>query len=291
MRLLITDLDNTLYDWVTYFANSFEAMVKSLAKTLSTEEERLLDEFKAVHQRYGNSEQPFAALELPSVREKFGELSGKEILDALRVPLAAFNKARDEHLHLYPKVSETLQELSERGVIIVGHTEAIAVNAYSRLKRLGVVQYFKHIYALQGHLEPHPDPTRNISRNPPPGLISIVPSRERKPNPALLTDICKRESVPTNQAWYVGDSLTRDVSMAKSAGVKAVWARYGTNYDKRLWNVLVRVTHWTEEDVRREAQLRTLSKDISPDFIIDCFAELLNLSGLRQPHENITVTA
>lgn len=265
--------------------------MKSLATTLSIEEERLLDEFKAVHQRYGNSEQPFAVLELPSVREKFAGLSRGEILYALRVPLAAFNKARDEHLHLYPKVFETLQELSKRGVIIVGHTEAIAVNAYSRLKKLGVVQYFKHIYALEGHLEPHPDPARYSSRNPPSGLISIVPSRERKPNPALLTDICRREGIPLNQAWYVGDSLTRDVSMAKSAGAKAVWARYGTNYDKKLWDILVRVTHWTDEDVKREAELRTLSKDIAPDFIIDCFAEILTLSGLKNIQEDIRVSA
>jgi len=41
MRLLITDLDNTLYDWITYFANSFRAMVKDLATTLDVEEDLL----------------------------------------------------------------------------------------------------------------------------------------------------------------------------------------------------------------------------------------------------------
>ena len=68
MRLLITDLDNTLYDWVTYFANSFLAMVKGLATTLDVAEETLLDEFKAVHRHYGNSEHLLKILDLPSVR-------------------------------------------------------------------------------------------------------------------------------------------------------------------------------------------------------------------------------
>ena len=34
VRLLITDLDNTIYDWVTYFAQSFYDMVDEAAKLL-----------------------------------------------------------------------------------------------------------------------------------------------------------------------------------------------------------------------------------------------------------------
>jgi FMN phosphatase YigB (HAD superfamily) len=30
LKLLVTDLDNTLYDWVTFFAQSFDAMVAKL---------------------------------------------------------------------------------------------------------------------------------------------------------------------------------------------------------------------------------------------------------------------
>jgi phosphoglycolate phosphatase len=287
MKLLITDLDNTLYDWVTYFANSFQAMVRALANTLSVSEEKLLDEFKGVHQRYGNSEHPFAILELPSVRERFSDLSRAELLEALRVPLDIFNNVRDERLRLYPGVRETLEVLRKEHVLVVGHTEAIAVNAYSRLRKLGVVEYFHHLYALEAQLEPHPDPNREVARQPPPGLISLVPSRERKPNPALLIDICKKEGIHLSEACYIGDSLTRDVSMAKGAGVTAVWARYGTQYNRELWDILVRVTHWTDEDVKREAELRTLSKHVQPDYTIDRFADLLKLLSLEDNHLNI----
>jgi FMN phosphatase YigB (HAD superfamily) len=278
MRLLITDLDNTLYDWVTYFANSFSAMVRTLATVIAVPEETLLDEFKVVHQRYGNSEQPFAIFELPSVREAFPGASGEDLLVCLDLPLQAFRSTRAEHLRLYPTVESTLRALQRMGVTIVAHTEAIAVHSHYRLLRLGIVDYFRHIYALEGYLEPHPNPERAAELEPKPGFISTIPKSERKPNPELLLDICKRERVSPSEAWYVGDSLTRDISMAERAGVTGVWARYGTKYDKKLWDILVRITHWTDEDVRREAELRELFCDVQPDYIIDSFDDLLRLA-------------
>jgi FMN phosphatase YigB (HAD superfamily) len=53
VRLVITDVDNTLYDWVTYFASAFSAMLEELAKTLSLPRGKLLAEYKAVHRYHG----------------------------------------------------------------------------------------------------------------------------------------------------------------------------------------------------------------------------------------------
>lgn len=285
MRLLITDLDNTLYDWVTYFANSFRAMVKDLAATLDIQEETLLDEFKVVHQHYGNSEHPFAMFELPSVRRRFPNSSREELLYELESSLAAFRASREKHLRLYEGVHDTLKTVAEEGTIIVAHTEAVAIHAYYRLMRLDILKYFKHIYALEGFLEPHPNPSRAAELQPPPGLIETIPRDERKPNPELLQDICRREGIRVSDACYIGDSLSRDVSMAKTAGVTAVWARYGTGYEPNLWDILVRVTHWTDEDVAREAELRSLYSDIQPDYTIDRFVDLLDVLRLRDSYE------
>jgi FMN phosphatase YigB (HAD superfamily) len=288
MRLLITDLDNTLYDWVTYFATSFQAMVDSLAKNLGVDEERLLDEFKTVHQHYGNSEQPFAVFELPSVRSKYGNLSDHDLLHVLEEPLGAFNSQRNNQLRLYPTVRQTLNALHDNGVRIVAHTEAIAVNAYYRLYKLGIDDLFHRIYALKGNIRPHPDPKRGDALRMPEGLLNVVPKEERKPNPELLYDICHREGIRPEDAWYVGDSLIKDVAMANRAGVTAVWARYGTNYDPELWKTLVRVTHWTDGDVKREEELHHLHEKIKPDFTIDVFGEILALSGFISRIEDST---
>jgi phosphoglycolate phosphatase-like HAD superfamily hydrolase len=278
-KLLITDLDNTLYDWVTFYAHAFESLVDALVQVLHVPRERLLDEFKAIHQSYGNSEQPFSALELPAVREMFPGVASEELVTTLHRPFEAFNAARREHLRLYDGVAETLRELKAMSVTIVGHTEALAVNAWYRLRTLDIAQYFSRLYALEGRLLPHPVPGREKEHAHPPDVVRVVPRAERKPNPKLLLDICGREGVAPADACCVGDSLTRDVWMAKRAGVTAVWARYGVAYDPKLWDVLVRVTHWSAEDVAREAELKIRAGEAQADYTIDAFQELVSIVG------------
>ena len=278
MRLLITDLDNTLYDWVSYFALSFRAMVRELSLLLSIDEETLKDEFKAVHQLHGSSEYPFAILELPSVRAHFRSAPRSQVFHHLRKPLDAFNQSRNKHLSLYPSVMETLQYVQSLNIPVVGHTESIAELAFHRLQKLGILPFFTHLYALDGSLEPHPDTERDADAlRLPPGIVTFVPRDERKPNPALLKDICSKEGVSVSETVYVGDSLTRDVGMAKNAGVIAVWARYGTKYPPPLWAEIVRVTHWIEDDVKRETGLREMYRNIRPDLTIDSFSEIITL--------------
>ena len=41
MKLVIIDLDNTLYDWVSYFSNAFLAMVDVLEPLLEVDREAI----------------------------------------------------------------------------------------------------------------------------------------------------------------------------------------------------------------------------------------------------------
>jgi phosphoglycolate phosphatase-like HAD superfamily hydrolase len=188
--------------------------------------------------------------------------------------LHEFNSTRAKTLRLYEGVASTLSELRDRGVTIVGHTEAISVNAFYRLRKLGIDHFFEKLYALDGFVRPHPKGAPE-GASPREGFIEKVPPSERKPNPTLLLDICSRLGVTANDAVYVGDSLTRDISMAKQAGVLAVWAKYGTQYDRSLWGALVRITHWSDDDVRREEELRHRFANVEPDLTINAFTEVL----------------
>jgi phosphoglycolate phosphatase len=274
VRLLVTDLDNTLYDWVGSFAPSFRAMARELAVLLDVDEARLYREFKSVHCRHHNSEHPFAAFELPSVRRSFPRATPAELLAHLRGPLAAFDRMRIDTLRLYDGVADTLATLGARGVRVVGHTEAIGVTARQRLRLLGIEAHFSRVYCLAAALGPHPSTERVATAGV---TLHEVPRAERKPNPDLLRDICIREGVSVDDTVYVGDSLTRDVFMAKQAGVRAVWARYGRSYPEQDWETVVRVSHWTRSDVRREAKLKATAAGVEPDVTIDGFAEVLDL--------------
>ncbi|RYZ37980.1 MAG: HAD family hydrolase [Myxococcaceae bacterium] len=274
MQLLITDLDNTLYDWVSFFSRAFEAMAAGLTELLGVDSQVLFDEFKAVHRRFGDSEYPFALFELPSVRQRFGHLPADELRDRLDGPLHAFNSARHRELRLYDSVADTLERLVSDGVVVIGYTEALAVNAAFRLQKLGVLKYFQRLYALEAAVPLSASPAAVLRDS---DFVQIVPRRERKPNPQLLVDICAREGFRLDEAWYVGDSLSRDIAMANSAGVRSVWAEYGTRYDQGLWETLVKISHWSDDDVERDIQLRRQAKMVRPMYVIQSYSELLSL--------------
>jgi FMN phosphatase YigB (HAD superfamily) len=138
VQLLVSDLDNTLYDWISCFVPAFYDMVDIAAGIVQVSSERLLDELQIVHQRYGNTEHPFALLETKSVRDAFPNCTSAERRSSLEPAFRAFNHRRKRELHLYSNVENTLSLLRNRGVVIVGYTEATVNNVAHRLRVLGL---------------------------------------------------------------------------------------------------------------------------------------------------------
>jgi FMN phosphatase YigB (HAD superfamily) len=267
ISLLVTDLDNTLYDWVTFFAHAFYDMVASAVDVLGVPEEILLDELREVHQRHHNTEHPYALLETRTVLTRFPGLSRSQRAALLDEPFHRFNKRREQILSLYPGVAETLEAVRSQDVAVVGHTEATVPNALFRLRKLGIDRFFDRIYA------PAPsEPDDDSADAPfwvvqPPATIPVkqLARDERKPDPRILRDICFGMGVGPDQTLYVGDSIARDIGMAKEAGAWTAWAEYGTRYDPALWARLVRVTHWTAEDVARAEAAKKRHGRARPD--------------------------
>jgi phosphoserine phosphatase len=85
-KLLVCDLDNTLYDWIGYFVPSFYAMMDAVVAITNCDREQLLDDFRAVHQKYADAEHPFALLETETVKRLYpsGHDEAVKILDPAR---------------------------------------------------------------------------------------------------------------------------------------------------------------------------------------------------------------
>jgi phosphoglycolate phosphatase len=257
-------------------------MLGKLVTILATDEDELIRQFKALHQLHGTSERPFTAVELPAAQAMFQGLDRLAIARELEPAFQTFEQSRDATLRSYQGVDTTLSYLHSAGVAIVGHTEAPYPNACQRLRLLGIDRYFDSLYATASD-NWRPDRGRPHSRIPDEErLVHILPVGQRKPNPEILLDICDREGVQPAETVYVGDSLTRDISMANAAGVISVWASYGTSFDPQLWAFLVRISHWTDREVAREAELRRRD-DLAPNFEITSFGEIVGVAGLQTP--------
>lgn len=275
IQLVITDLDNTLYDWYAWFIPAFYAMVDVASNILDVDKEALLDELKSVHVRYHNSEQPFAILETPTVERRLPNATRLERKQFLDSAFVAFKQVRNQNLRLFPGVRDSLREIRNTGCSIVGHTEAVLENGLYRLELLNLIVEFHRLYAPASRSNGHPDPARprieeNYSR-----LVSILPTDHRKPDPIVLKEICERFRVRPDRTLYIGDSMTRDISMAVLANTHSALAAYGGKCPPDMWRKLVRVTHWTDEDVKREERLREEFAGLEPDVELEFFSDVL----------------
>src|SRR4051812_6260961 len=63
-HVLLTDVDNTLYNWVDFFAPSFRAMLHVLARECAIHEEELTQQFKDVYVKYGSLEYRYSIQKL-----------------------------------------------------------------------------------------------------------------------------------------------------------------------------------------------------------------------------------
>lgn len=266
-KLLITDLDDTLYDWLGFFIPAFYAMLDEIIEITGINREILLKEFKIVHQQYGSVEYPFSALELPSILKKYNGKTTVEIKEILGEAFHQFNSVRKHNLCLYDGVSETLKLLYEKGITIIGYTESAQENGFYRLKKLGISQYFKHVYATESQYK-----NEFVSDD------KIMTVRTKKPDKDVLLGICNRENCHPNEVIYIGDSLTKDIYMAGTAGITSVWINHPKEKNN-YYDLLVDITSWTEDDFVREFNLKQeFSKsNMKPDYTIHNFKELLDI--------------
>jgi len=276
-KILICDLDNTLYDWVAYFVPSFYAMVDALIEITDWDKEQVLDEFHRIHQKYGSTEHPFSLLELESVQKKFGHLPRAELAKEFDSAFLVFNRSRKRTLNCYSGVRDTLSQLKKQGVPLIAYTDSNVIAVVDRLKRLELADYFSAVYCKELSATEHPAgiSLEQWAEDFPLEQVVELSAEDKKPNPAILRRICTDFETQPERAAYVGDSLSRDIYMAKLAGVTSIWAKYGTQHPEGFYDKLVRVTHWTQADVAEEKLHWNLSKDIVPDYTLEhSFSEL-----------------
>lgn len=266
VTVLITDLDNTLFDWVDIWYRSFSAMLDSIVEISGIAKEVLIQEIQSVHQKHGTSEYAFLIEELPSLIELHGaDANLPEIYDDA---IHAFRRGRKAAMQLFPKVLRTLQTIKERRSLIVGYTESLAFYTNMRVRALELDGVIDFLFSPRDHDFPK-NLTPQQVRMYPPAHYKLkatqhlhTPDGEHKPNPQLLLDIVEAVGARRSECVYVGDSLHKDIEMAQQAGIQDVFAAYGVAHNRQSYDLLRAVTHWTEEQVELEKRLREV--DVKP---------------------------
>lgn len=247
IRLVVTDMDNTLYSWIDYIVPAVEAMVDAVVKATGAPRLKVVQSLKAVYTKYESNEYPFA-LQESSLFQEFPEFGSfdKLVIEPARM---AFSEARRKYLRPYKTVVETLQQLKERKIFVVALTDAPRNPAEQRVKRMQLDQYLTAIYTMPGFSFPSgPDGEALVA----PDILQKevkgeykaacpaieLPREWEKPNASGLKKIIGTYGLSPKEVLVVGDSVKKDIAVAREVGCHDAWAEYGTyvslEYRERL---------------------------------------------------------
>ena len=247
IKLVVCDMDNTLYPWIDYIVPAVEAMVDSVCLTTGFPRVKVVQSLKAVYTKYESNEYPFA-LQESSIYAEFPEFRSFDKL-VIQPARAAFAESRRKYLRPYHSVRATLEQLKARRIAVVALTDAPRNPAEYRVKKMELDGLLTALYTLPGFEFPAtpegekliaPDILRRDERGDYRAACPVIelPRDYEKPNPAGLAQVLRTYGVKPSEAVLVGDSLRKDVAVAKVLGVLDCWAEYGTyvsvEYRERL---------------------------------------------------------
>lgn len=288
--LLITDLDNTLWDWFAAWHASFSAMLDRLTQLSGVPASVLEPQIRGIHQARGTAEYSHLLNELPALREAAW---GVEPMDAYDEALHVLASERKKVTRLYPEVRATLEQLRAQGVTIVAYTESVAYWTEWRIRHTGLDGVIDVLYSAPDHDLPNGVSIEDLRKRPD-GDYGLkltehraTPKGSRKPNADILLAILEDAGHKASEAVYVGDSLMKDIAMAQQVGVLDAHAKYGLVQEQPEYDLLRAVTHWTDVDVAREKLLANNGEVTATVTLEKSFSEVLPLFGLTQvKHDN-----
>jgi FMN phosphatase YigB (HAD superfamily) len=284
---LITDLDNTLFDWVDLWYKCFSAMLNEIVRISGLPRETLIPEIRAVHQKYGTSEYSLLIEELSSLRPL---LKGRPATEIFASAIEAYREQRRQNLNLFPTVAETLLKIKGRGTRIIGYTESMGFYSNYRIRRLGLDGVLDYVFCPEDHVLP-PGLTSEKLRAYPASHYELrytkqlfTPKGSKKPDTVVLNAIISDLALVKSDCVYVGDNLVKDVAMALDCGVEDAWAEYGQAHKRPEYKLLQDATHWTPEEVEREQKIKAREHVHPTHTLAKSFSQILDHFEFRDFH-------
>lgn len=280
INFIVTDLDDTIWDWLTMWYESFNPYLNRISKEFNIDINELKADFKRIHQKYNSSESSFVYEDLTCLTQDQKREFRNDNPEKKSI-IHEYNSLKKNNLNFCKDVLKTLKKLKEKGVMIIGFTESNAFYTKYRIKHLELDGLIDYVYAPidygvpssvykiypEDYWEPEITEFRYLSKN------------TRKPAPDILEVILKDFNASKENTIYIGDKLDKDVYMANEAAVTSVYAKYGHNIDTDKYQLLRDVTHWSQEDVEREKEYKksNAQNSIAKYELKKSFSEIMTL--------------
>jgi phosphoglycolate phosphatase len=256
-------------------------MLARLADLSGVPQDELEVQMRSIHQVQGTTEYSWLVSEVPALIASAAPQDPAVVFDEA---VHLLNSRRKAATKLYPGVRRALDELKRRGVTIIAYTESIAYWTEWRVRHTRLDGVIDALYSAPDHDLPAGQTIEEVRSLPPAhyGLKKTqhlhVPRGVLKPSAEVLFSILNEQGFSPGQAVYIGDSLMKDIAMAQQANVLDAYAEYGQVQNKPEYDLLRRVSHWTDDEVAREREIARSVGAITPTFTChSLFAEVLPL--------------
>jgi HAD superfamily hydrolase (TIGR01549 family) len=188
-RGLLTDLDNTLYDFAALQECACDAVIRAIGT--GSREDLICALLFSLH----------GVESFEAIRDYLVSLNITDE-EAAMSAFTTYNEAKVRSLKPYPGVIDVLHQLHAAGVRIGAVSNAISTHARTRLAGIGT-----------GELIP----------------ILITPDicGCKKPDPEMFQRAALEIGIPLSQICVLGDNLVNDIAPAQALGIYSVHARYG----------------------------------------------------------------
>lgn len=244
VKLVITDMDNTLAPFSHYFAQGTKKAMAELSQKTKIPEAELYPAVGKVMDLNRAHDYPWSLEVVLGERLNVGKPGGMTVPEFHKNIVEPFwntiDKSLIENHKAYPGVLETLQELKSRNIPVAVLSDAPAFIGLRRLTNLGLDKngLVERMYALDNWVPPpgmnadmlaagrnRVDSMLNISN----GLkeVRLIPQAWEKPHVDGYNALLKEYKVRPAETLMIGDSRVKDAGVAYNAGSRAIWAEYG----------------------------------------------------------------
>ena len=244
VKLVITDMDNTLAPFSHYFAQGVKKGMTELSAKTKIPEAELYPAVGKVMDLNRAHDYPWSLEVVLGERMNVGKPGGMSVAEFRRDIVDPFwntiDKSLVENHKVFPGVMETLTELKSRNIPVVVLSDAPGFIGLRRLSNLGLDKngLVERMYALDNWTPPkgmskemlaagheRVNSMLNIANEL--KEVKNIPQAWEKPHTQGYNALMKEYNVRPSETLMIGDSRVKDVGVAHNAGSRGIWAEYG----------------------------------------------------------------
>lgn len=219
INVVVFDLDDTLYNEISFVHSGFKAVATYLSNHLSISADALLEDFKKAVDTQGRGKV------FDSVLQNYGFTQKALISKCIRI-----YRTHEPTISLLAEAKTILDDLNRRNIPIYIVTDGNKITQANKIKALNLEKYVNKVFIT------HRYGTHNA-----------------KPSPYCFQKIADLEQKPSDKIVYIGDNVRKDFIGIKPLGFSTIRIRNGMFKD--LEPTLEQAAHY---EINHLLELQTL---------------------------------